>query len=95
MFIGVRPRASDFLIFIFYKFSYASHHGPDDGEHECFGEKDAAATVDAELVLYADGVGLEAWLAAAEGVHQQFVKTGLEEAVELLALYVEVAGKAE
>ena len=62
-----------------------THCLPDTWQQQGFGEKRLAVVGDAHLSLHLQGLGAERRLAAAEGVHQEFVDSGLEEAVQAFA----------
>jgi len=75
--------------------SEGTHGGPEAWVHEGFGEEDLAVVGYVHRLLDAVGFCLEGRLAAAEGVHQELVDAGLEEAVQAGVGKVEGAGKVE
>ena len=69
--------------------SECAHSWPDNREQENFGKACLTIVGNIHFVLNRQGFCPEKRLAAAEGVHQEFMDACLEEAVKMVIVYIE------
>ena len=79
----------------FHEIPKGTHYRPNAWKQENFCRADFPVAGDVHFLLHVEGFLSQRRLAAAEGVHQEFVDACLEERIQPLVNYAESASKVE